>query len=195
MSDADLQVSASGVLTAMTSNNAIFPNPTPDLATLNAAIEGFAAALVLSRDGSRQDVENKRQKRDALIDILLRLADYVLFTSAGDKAKALSSGFKINRLHTPRPDLQKPGNLRVTEGLNPGELQISFDRVEGARSYQYQYTTDPVTEASTWQSATGTVRKFLVTGLQSGKRYWCRIVAVGIRGQIACSDAVSKIVQ
>jgi len=41
----------------------------------------------------------------------------------------------------------------------------------------------------------GTQRRYLFSGLESGKRYWVRVAAIGIEGQTVYSDPLSRLVQ
>ena len=80
LSDANLDLRANQILTAMTGNTN-FEDPIPTLSALEDAIAAYADALFDCRDGDRLKVAIKNQKRDELIDILHLLADFVLFKS------------------------------------------------------------------------------------------------------------------
>jgi hypothetical protein len=123
------------------------------------------------------------------------LGTYVLFTANGDELVAQSSGYSIAKTPAPAPQISKPENLQLADGVNKGELEFSFNKVAGARSYIYQYAADPVTNDTVWNTQTGTHRKTTFSGLESQKKYWCRVVALGINGQAVTSDAVARIVQ
>ena len=75
------------------------------------------------------------------------------------------------------------------------ELKYSFEKVTGARSYVYQGTQEHLNETSDWVNYMGTQRRFLFSGLESGKRYWIRVAAIGIEGQTVYSDPLSRLVQ
>ena len=194
LSDANLETRAGAILSAMT-GNVSFPTPSPALATVQTAATDFAIALAKAKTGSEYDKAFKNSKREELITLLHSLGNYVLFTANGDELMAKSSGYSIARTPSPAPGVTPATNQKLEDGANAGELKFSFDKVPGARSYMYQYTPDPVTESSVWQSMPGTVRKTVFTGLQSGTRYWCRVIAIGTGGQGVYSDAVSRIVQ
>lgn len=49
------------------------------------------------------------------------------------------------------------------------------NRVPGAKSYLYQYITEPVTAESVWENSNGTVSKTVFKNLQSSDRYYVRI--------------------
>jgi len=194
LADALLQSKAQTIVGSMT-NNASFPTPDPALADVQTAINAFEAAIVKAADGGKTEGIIKNQKKAELIDLLHQLGKYVTFTAGENEAVATSSGFSVLKPRTPSAPLQKPGNLVLQEGPNAGELQLTFNRVVGARTYMYQYTLDPLTQDSNWTGLPGTSRKFLFTNLESGKRCWVRVIAYGINNQAVISDPVSKLVQ
>jgi hypothetical protein len=193
LSDNDLSARAKYIKDQMT-DNTHFPTPDPALTTVQTAISAFDAALLQARTGNRQDIVMKNVKRDELVNLVHLLGNYVLFSSKGDAAVATSSGFRIAKGPEPAPTITAPEAVTLAEGLNPGELLLSFKKVPSARSYVYAYTADPLTADSEWQTQIGTIAKNTFTGLDSGKRYWCRVAAVGINKQMVYSDAVARIV-
>jgi hypothetical protein len=64
----------------------------------------------------------------------------------------------------------------------------------GAKSYMYQVSLDPLDETK-WTTVCGTTRKNLFTGLESGKKYYVPVVALGINKQVVYSDVFSRMVQ
>jgi len=59
----------------------------------------------------------------------------------------------------------------------------------------YEYTQDPLTANSVWQSQGSTLSRHLINGMESGKRYWCRVVAYGVNNQAMASDPVARVIQ
>lgn len=194
LSDNDLEAKANSIITAMT-GNPDFPTPTPTLAVLQAASDDFSAALAIAKNGSPYEKAVKNTKKVALITLLHSLANCVLFIANGDALKAKSSGFTIAKEPTPTPPLTAAANQKLEDGQNAGELLFSFDKVPGAKSYIYQCAPDPVTDSSAWESQTGTLRKISFSGLEIGKKYWCRVVAIGRNEQGVYSEPVWRIVQ
>ena len=191
LSDANLAVRATQIIGDLTGNF----SSAPGLPALTTAKDLFATALNAAKDGGKFEVALKNQRRDELIDQLHLMGNYVLYTCAGDRVMAISSGYTIAKTPSPAPEVTKAENQKLDEGVNSGELHYSFEKVPGARSYVYQFTPDQLTENSAWNNEMGTKRKFLFSGLESGKRYWVRVAAVGIGGQTVYSDPVSRIVQ
>lgn len=192
--DSNLEVKANTIIAAMTSNPN-FPSPVPPLAEVTTAAAEYSTALLAAKQGGRTEVAIKKQKRTELIKLLTKLASYVTLTANGDRAIMVSSGFDLAKTREPLPPLVKPQVLKVVDGVNPGELKVIIGRVAGARSYMYEYTQDPLTPGSSWTGQNGTLSKVLFKNLESGKKYWCRVIAYGRNEQLAYSDPVSRIVQ
>ncbi|MDP4282956.1 MAG: hypothetical protein Q8891_00915 [Bacteroidota bacterium] len=121
MSDPNLETKSNKILISMTENSC-FPAPVPTVADMGVLIANFTTALSERKDGDRLKIAIKNQVREALVDALHLWSAYVLFQSAGDKVKAISSGFSIGKTPSPQPPIQKPENFRVEIGSNPGEL-------------------------------------------------------------------------
>ena len=189
-SDAQLKVRTNEIIAGITENFATAPG----LAALSTANQNYTNALSAAITGGKYEKALKNQYRTELIEQLHLMANYVLYTSAGDRAKAISSGYRIAKTPSPAPEVTKAENQKLVNGANSGELKYSFEKVPGARSYMYQLTPEPLTENSNWSSHMGTQRKFLFAGLESGKRYWVRVAAIGIEGQTVYSDPLSSMV-
>jgi hypothetical protein len=194
LNDDSLEARASQILLAMT-GNANFPTPSPTLTVLQTAISDFSIALSKAKAGSDYDKAVKNSKREALIVLIHSLSNYVLFTANGDELVAKSSGFTIAKAPSSGPLVTAATNQKLEDGQNPGELKFSFDKVPGATGYIYGHTPDPITPSSIWKTLPGTTRKTVFTGLESGERYWCRVMAIGKGGQGVYSEPISRVVQ
>jgi hypothetical protein len=194
LSDSKLVTRASEIVRNMI-DNPNFSQPDPPLADITDAIQEFQAAMVNALTRIKYQVDFKDQKRQELIDMMHNLSNYVLYKSKLNAGIAASSGFSIVRQPTASPDITKPLNVKLSDGVNPGELEVSFDKVPAAKSYLYQYTKEPLTATSVWESKNGTVRKTTLKNLQSKVSYYVRIAALGVNDQIAYSDIVSRVVQ
>jgi len=193
MTDLDFLGKVRFILTEMT-GNANFPTPDPSLASVTTLANEFEQAINDAEAGGSYDKSVRDSKKEELIDTMHNLGIYVLFTAKGDRLIAESSGFSIAKDPTPQPPIEKPGGLSLTDGANAGELLLLFRRVLGARSYLYQISLDPLDE-SKWVTQHGTVRKNLFTGLESAKRYYVRVIAIGTNNQVVYSDVVSRVSQ
>lgn len=175
--------------------NPDFPTPTPDMATFNTARLAYSNALEKAASRSVDDIAAKDKARTVLTAMLVELGNYVTLTANGDVNKLVSSRFTLRKQREAKPELQKPKNLKLADGINPGVINDSVDAVTGARSYSHEYTMDPLTPDSVWTVISSTSRKCTIKNLQSGMKYWFRVAAVGVRNQFNYSDVLSRIVQ
>ena len=192
--EANLLVAAQAVLAAMT-GNLNFPTPTPTLAAVQTSISDYSTALSAAKEGGKTNVAVKNQKKEDVISVLVALANYVTFTSNGDEVMLTSSGFPLNKQREPLPPLGKPEILKLEDGMNIGDLTVTIAGMKAARTFLYQCTKDPLTDDSIWTGQNSTLTKFGFTNLDSGAKYWCRVVAYGTNQQIVYSDPVARIVQ
>ena len=192
--EANLLVVANAIHTAM-NGNAYFPTPTPTMVDFQTAITDYSNALSAAKEGGKTNVATKNQKKEELILVLVALANYVTYTAAGDEVITTSSGFTLAKQREPLPPLGKPEILKVDDGMNMGDLRVVIAGLKGAKTYVYQYTKDPLTDANEWAGQNSTLTKFSFSELESGKKYWCRVVAYGNNEQIVYSDPVARIVQ
>ena len=175
--------------------NVNFLTPDPPLTSVLVAINDFKDALMEARTGNKQSIAVKNEKKEALIDIMHKLGNYVLFIAKENAVIATSSGFHIARNPTPLPTITAPQEFEVSNGSGSGQLALSARRVPGARAYLFEYTPEPMTAESVWTSQVGTRPGIVFSNLQSGNRYWCRVGAVGINSQLEYTDPVARIVQ
>ena len=193
ISDSKLDTRSHQILAALT-DNPYFTSPVPTLVALAAFVNAFILAIGDCRDGDRLKVAVKNQKRAELIAGLLKLADYVLFKSAGNRVAALSSAFTIAKSPSPLPPITKPENFRIVNGINPGELHSKVNRVAGGLSYLHQYATDEMLAQENWHSVPSSKTSCIISRLEPGIRYHCRVAVLGAKGQLIYSDIVSRIV-
>ncbi|MHC8950072.1 hypothetical protein [Sphingobacterium hungaricum] len=95
-SDVKIGPFASVVLEKMGSTT-VFDDYKAHYDLLNPALTAFNAAYSLSKGGTREQIEDKRSKKKALIDVLEMLCDDVNFVAKGRKEILLLSGFHFNQ--------------------------------------------------------------------------------------------------
>ena len=173
------------------SGNTNFPTPNPSMTELAAAITQFNDAVMAAGNGDRMQVALKNEKRNNLVNILHLSGYYVLYTSAGDRTKAQTSGFTLAKEPTGIA-ITKPANLKVQYSDQSGELLVSVKKVTGAAAYMHQYSSDPLLKEESWKSMTSTAAKCIIPGLTPGLTYYLRVAAIGAKDQLKFSDIVSK---
>ena len=120
--DSDFETAAQAIEAAMTGNLA-FPAPVPDLASLTTAVAAYSSSLTVAQNRDRNAVAIKSQLRAELEFLLSKLAGYVTATALGDNAKLVSSAYPMRKT-SGSLGVTKPENLQVTNGPNPGELEL-----------------------------------------------------------------------
>jgi hypothetical protein len=174
--------------------NSNFSTPNPPLATITTLVNDYEQLAGEAEDGGSFDKAERDSKAQELISAMHVLSAYVLMTANGSALVVESSGLKLSKTPSPSPSIEKPAGLQLTDGVNIGELLLKFTKVKGSKSYMYQISLDP-TDPAKWVTYYGTIRQNLFTGLESGKKYYVRVVAVGTDSQVVYSDVVSRIAQ
>ncbi len=185
------------VHTNLTGNTDV-PSPMPTLAALQTVITAAQTAID-EVAALEQTLKIKRAERDAKVDAVVAAlgqeASTVEAVTNGDPTKMLGAGFEIAESGgAPVGDLPAPEDVRVTAGDNDGEVDVAWDSLRGAGSYEQQTNTDP--NASTGWVARGTSTRSSTTlsGLTSGVRIWVRVRGIGAAGAGAWSDPTGRMV-
>src|ERR1019366_8650593 len=189
-SDKKLATETIKIQTAMT-DNPDFPTPVPSVADYSSAVGAFI--LQLGKAGSRgvNAVAAKNARRKELINSTITLGTSVSLTANGDLEKLLSTALPLRKQAQPVV-LAKPGNFRCTNGINPGELDLKVDTMDGVASFNFTYTVYPPTETSTWTIVTSSKSSCTITGLEPGKKYWFRVAAIGTKGQMVWGETLQS---
>ena len=175
-------------------NNEAFTNPPEALEKLKIKLPKYKQALADSHNRDKYYVSLKNDLKAEVLDLLHQLADYVTVSSKGDRTTMLSSGFNVNSVNG--TNKQPPTieilevDLRVT-----GQATTRVRKVERAIAFVHQYTAEPPTKETIWVSEGTSLSNYTFEGLQSDKRYWFRVVAIGYYGLRSYSAIVSKVIQ
>lgn len=131
--DAGVQETALAVLKNLW-GNAAFPAVPVPAATLQAALDAFTGALADTAQGGTAATAAKNNARAALVALLRRLASYVQTNCGGDRAAALSSGFKVVSTNRARTELSTPAIIALVNG-GSGCLILRVKAVKNAKTY------------------------------------------------------------
>ena len=187
---------ATDIKTALT-GNASFTTPIPSLATGATTITAGQTSLNASdaaQAASQLATTNKNNAMDAVRALVTQWGAYIEVTANGDESKILSAGVQVRATASPVGVPDQVMNLAVTSGDNDGELDLSWDPVANARSYEIQASPDPMTSTSWVGKGSSTKSKGPLTGLTGGARMWIRVRAIASAGAGAWSDPGTKIV-
>jgi hypothetical protein len=183
------------IVAAMT-NNPNFATPHPPLADVAASLstldEAYKAHQIAKADArTRASVAD-----DAEIQLdrqLRKLAAYVESIADTDETVIASAGMQTKSVRTTPTILAAPEALSATAGHHEAEINLTWKKVDNARSYIIQSSLDPPSPESWSHAETATVANKTIQNLTSGKKYWFRVAAIGSLGQSGWSEPATKI--
>lgn len=181
------------VITCM-ENNEAFIDPPPALDKLKIVLPKYKQALSDSRNRDKYHVSLKNDLKAEVLELLHQLADYVTLTSKGDRTTMLSSGFNVNSTNGSN---KQPPTIEILEvDLDvTGQATTRVRKVTRAIAFVHQYTTEPPNAQTRWYGEGTSLSSYTFEGLESDKRYWFRVVAIGYYGLRGYSAIVSKVIQ
>jgi len=190
--NADLVLFANNVVQKLT-NNPSFPNPTPTLAALTAAVADLQAAETAALSRAKGAATVRNGKRAVLVSLLQQLRGYAQSvadaTPENGAAIIESAGLAVRKItaHGKRAFAAKPGALS-------GSATVTAATAGPRSSYEWQYSTDG---GKTWVTAPATTQgKTTIAGLPTGSTVQFRYLAVTPKGgQGDWSQAVSLLVK
>lgn len=196
------------VNTLMT-GNINYATPNPPLADLVTATDELETAYNNSLDGSRTSKAILREKETIFDRVITNLANYVENAAAGDEIKLLSSGMPLRKDKETIGMLEAPQDVRLSAGPGAGKLWLRYEKVKGAGNYEIQIAYElpdlrlPESESEEartqlqginnaddyagltipdfeWKNYDVTSKiKFLMSGLNRGRKIWVRVRALG----------------
>jgi hypothetical protein len=190
----DLEIKGDIVVETM-ENNPDFPDPPPAFAELKKEMPEFRASRRSAETGDKKMVSIKNDKKVKVQNLLQVLADYVTVKSNGDRTLILSSGFDVSNESRSNKNVPPSiGKLEVELG-EPGVATTRSKDVTAVKAYIHQYTTEAPTTNTVWVGDGSSYSEHTFSGLSSGKQYWFRVVAIGVKKQKAYSPIVSRFIQ
>lgn len=189
--DSELAKAAYRILSSLKGNANFTDNVLIQL--LEKCLLEFQVAMNNAADGGKTMIAIRKEKRKALIEVLVQLSLYVMHVSNGDRVKLLSSGFDLTKETSTARQLTTIQSLEVING-NSGEAYLQVSTVKGASAYVHQYSLEQPTATTAWVSETTTSRTHTFTGLKQLATYWFRVIAIGRNGQSVISEPISRII-
>ena len=170
----------------------IFNNPDVSYEELRASTDTLETRYVASLSGGKESTALMRQAETDWVDKMRREAYYVDRIADGDGAIILSAGFDLAKQPAPatRPEFS------VELGEKSGSVILRRKKVEGARSYIWQYYIgETPTADANWVNAEVTTQASVeLTGLKTLTKYWFRAAAVTADGTSPFTDPIMQAV-
>ena len=186
-----------GSLKGLSEHATIYPKPPVDLKTYADGIAAYKDAIPEATiDGGKKAVALKNKLRNAAVDMYTQNAHYVEANCNNDPQTFLLSGFQpASVVKKPPQPLDQPTIVSVAPGSVPGQVKVKIHSVPKAASYELRYGSVPspgATPASwTTESLAGT-KPVLINGLTPGTNYMFQVRALGLLGQTAWSDPITR---
>ena len=150
--DPQLITTGRGVVKEM-KDNPNFPNPPEELKTLESAVEELSAALAAQVQGGTAATAHKNNKRDAVIELLVKLAHYVEDNCGQNPATLLSSGFQIATNNRAKSPVEKAAILSIDPGRST-ELVLKLNPIGNARIFKVEFApVGPNNTPGDWKDA------------------------------------------
>jgi hypothetical protein len=180
-----------GIVKAMTGNPS-FPNPTPALATITAAIAVLAAAETAAQARTKGAVLARNNAQTALVTLLKQLRGNIQTTADADTdnsaAIIASAGIPVRK--TP---VRPPRDFHATAGAVSGSAKVVAPAAAHRASYDWEYSPDG---GKTWVAAPSTLgARTTITGLPSGTTVQFRFRALTKTGEGDWSQATALLVK
>ncbi len=182
------KIEFSRFLVTSITGNANFTTPMPALTVITANINALETAYITAKGGGKDETAAMRAK-GLVLDLSLKLlGSYVEGIANANPANAeaiiLSAGINLKRQAATRAN-----GFRVVSGELAGQIQLRTD-YDSRKMFTFAMTQTPTDEA-TWQVIhTSTKSQHLVTGLESGIRYYFKYAKVGSDGQEGWSNVL-----
>lgn len=196
LSDPDLYGMATLVVGKLT-NNDNFPDAEPLLPPIRETAGQFLQAMSDASLGDMYHILIKNGLKEKLIGLLRALGEWVekksndIDSPNGIEAVLCSSGFRMAKPRS-EVELQNPTEFCVLPGKRNGQIILQVKRVKGAKAYMYQYTRDPLTDESKWETINSTQRKLVISNLPLGVKFLFRMAAIGPRNQIVYTEIMFR---
>src|SRR5262249_13439395 len=198
MTDGNTTPLLDGSLKGLAAHPDLFPKLPVDLATYEAAINAYKAAIPTALDGSRTAIAQKNKLRDKAVKIYELNAKYVEQNCDDEIAPSLLSGHRAASTTRAAPaPLPTPTITSVVQGPASGQLKVTIGSLPKALSFVMHHGVVPPNGGppASWEERTiATKKPVLYTDLTPGTVYVFQVKALGRLGFSDWSDPVSRMV-
>ena len=144
--------------------------------------------------GATAATAHEKNKRDAVIELLVKLAHYVQDNCGQNPAALLSSGFQLATHNRTKSPVGKAAIVSIDPGRST-ELILKLNPVGNARIFKVEFApVGPNNTPGEWKEAGlfTDSRSITVGNLVPGTTYVFRVQAVGTTGSGDWSDPVAR---
>jgi len=182
-------------LKGLSAHQDIFSKLPVDLASYEAAIDAYKAAIPAAIDGSRTAIAQKNLLRNKAVNFYELNGKYVEQNCNDELATFLLSGYQAaSTTKTPPAPLPLPAIGSVVPGPTSGQLKIIINPSPKAMNFVLRHGAVPSggTPASWTEETIPHKRPVMVSDLTPGTVYTFQVKALGRLGYTDWSDPVSR---
>ncbi|MBD1432716.1 hypothetical protein H8B06_07770 [Sphingobacterium sp. DN00404] len=192
--DVQLMQTAEQILTKMAQETTLFPEPTPGLSVVEAALSTFRDSATEAAYRDMRAILVRKEKRKELVYLLRELGKYVDTVANDDDTIVLAAGFSIRRPNSSFSGLvpKAQGPVAEPSHIGSGRITLKTNPWAGARMYNFQFRIKG--SAEEWHSQLSSKSTCLIEGLETFKEYEFRATYVGINPTPNFSDITSSYV-
>lgn len=189
---AKLLVLFQSVIEHFTTHGALFAGAPYTVVQMEALRLAFAQAVSAAVNGSLVDRTDRNKLQVQVRDMLRAQANFARNVANGDESILAKSGFDLRRKPEPIIEVGTPGRVTAHTTFLPDTIMLRWGHVPAARVFRVEKPLgDPTLPETVWETVALTGRQSLkVSGLETYKAYYFRVVAIGIEAEGKPSDVV-----
>jgi hypothetical protein len=188
------------VLSCMTQNVLVYPNPDPTLQEVKDKVDELVMLAAAAEYGGTDRTLARNVCAEELTTLMNRLVVYVQLVSQGNVLLTSKAGMDTKDDYTKWPRPSKVTALGANPGGNAGTILLFWDAVDFKKMYVIErYVEDgevlpgvmPQSGGRWEQITTLGSRKYLVSGLVTGGMYRFRVAATNSAGMGDYSEPIT----
>jgi hypothetical protein len=188
-----LLISFARALVQALTGNPSFPNPTPTLGALSAAINDLETAQTAALTRVKGAVEVRNEKHAALVKLLADLRAYVQTVANAGLPEHAAAIIQSAGMNVKKTSARKPRVFAAIQGSVSGSVKLVAPFAGPRAAYDWEWSTDG---GKTWQLAPSTMQaRTGMIGLTPGSTVLFRYRAVTKTGETDWSEPTSFIVK
>jgi len=185
MNAEQLVLHARSIHDCMTSNSVIFLTPPIAMADLSTQIDDLETAQINTYTGGKPTTVIRNQKRQVVEDSLQELSWYVNGVSRGDESIMNLAGMVAAARGPRRYDTIAVPKIIAAFSPYTGVAKMRWGVISNAAAYAAEYCPDPISDGGWRNGFYNKSANAEISGLESGKKYWFRVRAIGAAGLLS----------
>ena len=170
-------------------NNDVFTPMAPLIETYELGVTDYRNKLAAAASRDKDAILAKNNSKLYMVDLLNQVTDSVSQIANGDLEILQKSNLPLKKEKQPVLPMP-PTGLVLTTGNVAGTLYTRVNDVKGKRLYFVEYTPNPISESSVWKRIDTGRSSCIISGLESGKKFWVRVGVICSTNETLWGDAI-----